>query len=30
MGNKPVNGMNLDVNKTIQETIRSAVFRFRY
>jgi len=30
MGNKPVNGMNLDVNKTIRETIRSAGFHFKY
>ena len=30
MGNKPVNGMNLDVNETIRETINSDGFHFRY
>lgn len=30
MGNKPVNGMNLDVNETILETINSDGFHFRY
>ena len=30
MGNKPVNGMNLDVNEPIRETISSDGFHFKY